>query len=92
MVAVLTACAAGSVTLNATGGDFTQRRRRPKPSPLSPRPKADLAKESVYDNHAAWVQATYITDDTDWLVAKAECRSHRHERSAMPRRRRASIM
>ena len=33
--------------------------------------EADLAKEAEYYNRAAWVQATYITEDTDWLQAKA---------------------
>lgn len=33
--------------------------------------EADLAKESEYQSRAAWVQATYITDDTGWLAAKA---------------------
>ena len=32
---------------------------------------ADLAKYSDYASRAAWVNATYITDDTDWLAAKA---------------------
>ena len=35
------------------------------------RAEADLAKEGEYLNRAAWVQATYITQDTNWLVAKA---------------------
>ncbi len=33
--------------------------------------ESDLAREALYNNHAAWVQATYITEDTNWLVAKA---------------------
>ena len=33
--------------------------------------ESDLAKESLYLNHAAWVQATYINTDTNWLVAHA---------------------
>ena len=33
--------------------------------------EADLAKESLYVNHAQWVQATYINSDTLWLAAKA---------------------
>jgi peptidyl-dipeptidase A len=33
--------------------------------------EADLAKESVYQARAGWVQNTYINDDTNWLVAKA---------------------
>ncbi len=35
------------------------------------RAEADLAKEQEYQSRAAWVQATYITDDTGWLAAKA---------------------
>ncbi len=31
----------------------------------------DLAAASLYGNHAAWVQATYINSDTNWLVARA---------------------
>jgi peptidyl-dipeptidase A len=33
--------------------------------------ETDLAQESEYLNRAGWVQATYITSDTSWLVAKA---------------------
>ena len=33
--------------------------------------ETDLAAESLYLNHAAWVQATYINSDTNWLVARA---------------------
>jgi len=33
--------------------------------------EADLAKEAEYQSRAAWVQATYITEDTGWLAAKA---------------------
>jgi hypothetical protein len=33
--------------------------------------EADLAQESDYLNHAGWVQATYISSDTNWLLAKA---------------------
>lgn len=33
--------------------------------------EADLAKLSEYVNKASWVRATYITEDTMWLEAKA---------------------
>ena len=33
--------------------------------------EADLAQQSEYLNRAGWVQATYINDDTSWLLAKA---------------------
>jgi peptidyl-dipeptidase A len=33
--------------------------------------ETDLAAESLYVNHSAWVQATYINSDTNWLVARA---------------------
>jgi peptidyl-dipeptidase A len=33
--------------------------------------EADLSQVSEYLNHAGWVQATYITSDTNWLLAKA---------------------
>ncbi|MEJ1968213.1 MAG: M2 family metallopeptidase [Rhizomicrobium sp.] len=35
------------------------------------RAEADLARMGEYQSRAAWVQNTYITDDTNWLVAKA---------------------
>jgi peptidyl-dipeptidase A len=34
--------------------------------------EADLAHESDYVSRAQWVQATMITDDTEWLGAKAD--------------------
>lgn len=37
--------------------------------------ETDLENESLYVNHAAWVQATYINSDTDWLAAKAGAES-----------------
>lgn len=33
--------------------------------------EADLAKLNQYANRAAWVRANFITDDTQWLEAKA---------------------
>jgi peptidyl-dipeptidase A len=33
--------------------------------------ETELAAESLYVSHAAWVQATYINSDTNWLVARA---------------------
>ncbi len=33
--------------------------------------EADLAKANVYAAKASWVRATYITEDTQWLEAKA---------------------
>ena len=35
------------------------------------RAEQELADLSLYVNRAAWVNATYITEDTDWLAAKA---------------------
>ena len=35
------------------------------------RAEADLAKEGDYQSRTAWVYATYITQDTGWLLAKA---------------------
>jgi peptidyl-dipeptidase A len=37
--------------------------------------EAELARESEYLNRVQWVQNTYITDDTNWLVAKANAES-----------------
>ncbi len=33
--------------------------------------EADLAKANIYAAKASWVRATYITEDTQWLEAKA---------------------
>ena len=35
------------------------------------RAEQELADLSIYVNKAAWTNATYITEDTDWLAAKA---------------------
>jgi peptidyl-dipeptidase A len=35
------------------------------------RAEADLSRLSDYLNHTGWVQATYITSDSNWLLAKA---------------------
>jgi peptidyl-dipeptidase A len=37
--------------------------------------EAELAREGEYLNRVQWVQNTYITDDTNWLVAKANAES-----------------
>jgi len=37
--------------------------------------EADLARETDNLNHAGWVQQTYITADTNWLLAKANAES-----------------
>lgn len=44
---------------------------------LIARAEADLAAESEYDNRANWVMNTYITDDTNWLVAKADAEQNK---------------
>ncbi len=36
------------------------------------RAEGELAAAALYASKAAWVQATYITDDTDWLASKAD--------------------
>ena len=35
------------------------------------RAEKELAELSVYVNRAAWVNATYLTEDSDWLAARA---------------------
>ncbi|MBL6854003.1 MAG: M2 family metallopeptidase [Alphaproteobacteria bacterium] len=35
------------------------------------RAEADLARQGEYEAHVAWVQNTYIMDDTNWLTARA---------------------
>ena len=38
--------------------------------------EADLTKVSEYDARASWVRATYITEDTMWLEAKASAEAN----------------
>jgi peptidyl-dipeptidase A len=59
-----------SVAIGASG------KPAPAPTPAEAtafvaKAEADLAKENEYVARAAWVHATYIMDDTNWLVAKA---------------------
>ena len=71
MVAVLTVMAATAVGVSAkTGG------KHPAPTVAVARAfvakaESDLEAEALYNNHAGWVQATYINSDTNYLVAKA---------------------
>ncbi len=54
----------------------TRAQSVPMPTPqeaqaLISQAELDLDSASEYLNRAAWVQSTYITDDTDWLYARA---------------------
>ncbi len=40
--------------------------------------EAELARDSEFLNHVGWVQETYITSDTNWLVAKASAEATDH--------------
>jgi peptidyl-dipeptidase A len=65
--------AAAAIALSAAApAAFAQ----PAPTPAEAkafidRVETDLAKASEYANRASWVRATYITEDTMWLEAKA---------------------
>ena len=66
----LTALALASYGLGAQAAD------KPAPTPAEAKAfitkaEADLAKANTYAAKAAWVRATYITEDTQWLEAKA---------------------
>jgi len=37
--------------------------------------EAELAKSSEYLSHAAWVRATYINSDTDWLLTQSQAQN-----------------
>jgi peptidyl-dipeptidase A len=39
------------------------------------RAEADMSQQDLYERRLSWVQATYITDDTSWLLARAEAAS-----------------
>jgi peptidyl-dipeptidase A len=40
--------------------------------------EADLAADAAYANRAGWVQATYITPDTNWILAKVTAETLDH--------------
>jgi peptidyl-dipeptidase A len=60
----------------ATTGLTAQAATKSAPTPAEAKAfitkaEADLAKANTYAAKAAWVRATYITEDTQWLEAKA---------------------
>ena len=71
MVAVLAAAAALSVGANATFAAGHRPATAAEARAFVAKAEADLAKQSLYAAHTAWVQATYINSDTNWLAAKA---------------------
>ncbi|HYE46251.1 MAG TPA: M2 family metallopeptidase [Caulobacter sp.] len=76
---------AAAAALALTGGLAAVAAIQPAPAPAAAQPvpsaeeakafvekvEADMAKASEYAAKAAWVRATYITEDTMWLEAKA---------------------
>ena len=77
-VAVLVAAGAAAAFAAGQNGAGTAAVSTPagKPTPaeakaFTDRAEADLAKRSEYAARASWVRATYITEDTQWLEAKA---------------------
>jgi peptidyl-dipeptidase A len=67
MVAILAAAATVGTSASSAAGRATPANAKS----FIAKAEADLAKESLYVNHAQWVQATYINSDTLWLAAKA---------------------
>jgi len=77
---LLAACAVAAL---ACGGASAPPAAAPSPAPTAPAPsaeeakafveaaEADLARLAEYSARAGWVQATYITEDTSWLSARA---------------------
>ncbi len=68
--------AAGAALAIVAGLPAAALAQAPKPTPaeakaFADKAEADLAKLSQYVQKAAWVRATYITEDTQWLEAKA---------------------
>ncbi len=63
--------AVATAGLRAGGGAGAPNPPPPKPRPLSTRPEADLAAFNQYVSRSSWVRATYITEDTQFLEAKA---------------------
>lgn len=72
---LLAAAAVPALTLALAAGAM-QARAQAQPTAADAkafvdRAEAELAKENLYVGRAAWTQMTYITDDTNWLAAKA---------------------
>ena len=76
---LVAACASTGAETAAAPGTAAPRRRRspppppsrppPRPTPSSPAPSASSREFSVIASRAQWVNATYITQDTDALAA-----------------------
>jgi peptidyl-dipeptidase A len=61
-------------TLGCAGSLATMTRRAPSAAEATSfitEAESQLAKSSEYGSRAGWVRATFITQDTDWLAAKA---------------------
>ena len=71
MVVILTAAAALSVGANASLAAGHRQATAAEARAFVAKAEADLAKQSLYTSHTAWIQATYINSDSSWLAAKA---------------------
>jgi len=71
MIIVLTAAAATGIGVNAKTAYHSGAPTAAEARAFVDKAESDLAAEDVYQNHANWVQATYINTDTDFLVARA---------------------
>jgi peptidyl-dipeptidase A len=71
MIVVLTAAAAMGIGVNAKTASRSGAPTAAEARAFVAKAESDLAAEDVYQNHANWVQATYINTDTDFLVARA---------------------
>ncbi|MDH4385054.1 MAG: M2 family metallopeptidase [Caulobacter sp.] len=69
---LLAAAAAATLSLAPLAPALAQPAATPEEAKaFIDRAEADLASLSQYVNKASWVRATYITEDTQWLEAKA---------------------
>ena len=69
---------AGSLAIALVWGSFADAAPQPTAAEavdFVARAEADLSQEDEYERRAAWVQATYITDDTNWLLTRARAES-----------------
>ena len=61
------------LTVSVSGASFASGAPTPaEAAAFVAKAEAALAKSSEYLSHAAWVQATYINSDTDWLLTQSQ--------------------
>src|SRR5690349_17619420 len=68
---LLCGAAIGTLLLSACGGDAAGAKAKPDAATFLTSAEKELSDFSDYAARVAWVNANFITDDTDWLNARA---------------------